>query len=81
MTVLLDEIYKVKDIVKNARYDARIRICTKSASGEYSAVYDGEVYGLYNYMKKPYCGRNDNNIVYKKIETLHISYDGIFIAI
>ena len=24
---------------------------------------------------------SDNNVVYKKIETLHISYDGIFIAI
>jgi hypothetical protein len=81
MTVLYDDIYTVKDIVKNARYDARIRICTQDKSGEYTAVYDGKVYGLYDDMNKPYCGKNDNNIVYKKIEKLHISYDGIFISI
>ena len=77
----MSDIYTVKDIVKNARYDARICICTQDKSGKYNAVYNGEVYGLYDNMKKPYCGRNDNNIVYKKIEKLHFSYDGIFISI
>lgn len=81
MTVLYDDIYTVKDIIKNARYDARIRICTQNKDGEYTAVYNGEVYGLYDNMKKPYRGRNDNNIVYKKIEKIHFSYDGIFISI
>lgn len=84
-TMLFNDVYKVKDIIKNARYDANIRITkyneNASETEKYTLLYNGKVYGLYDAMEQEYHGRRNNNIVCYKIKEIDFSYDGIFISV